>query len=150
MIQKLTVSLFTNTWLKMLFVSALALAMSFVIGLAPVSAQNRAKVCEGIGATVGTADGCSGGSGGVSVEGVVRTVINLLSYAVGVVSVIMIIIGGFKYIMAAGDSNQIQSAKNTILFAIVGLVIVAIAQVIVQFVINEVAPAGEELGDIGK
>jgi hypothetical protein len=57
---------------------------------------------------------------------------------VGVVSVIMIIIGGFKYIISSGDSANVTSAKNTILYAIIGLVVVLLAQIIVRFVIARV------------
>jgi hypothetical protein len=58
---------------------------------------------------------------------------------VGVAAVIMIIIGGFRYITSSGDSASVNSAKNTILYAIIGLVIVALAQVIVRFVLNQVS-----------
>ena len=53
----------------------------------------------------------------------------------------MIIIGGFRYIISSGDSGQITSAKNTILYAIVGLVIVLFAQLIVRFVIGSATKA---------
>jgi hypothetical protein len=49
----------------------------------------------------------------------------------------MIIIGGLKYITSSGDSNNITSAKNTILYAIIGLVVVALAQFIVKFVLGK-------------
>jgi hypothetical protein len=73
-----------------------------------------------------------------SVDSVIKTVINILSLVVGVVAVIMIIIGGLKYITSSGDSNNVSSAKNTILYAIIGLVIVALAQVLVRFVLDQV------------
>jgi len=69
----------------------------------------------------------------------IKDVINIFSIIVGVVSVIMIIIGGFRYITSGGDSGNVSSAKNTIIYAIIGLVIVALAQFIVQFVLNKVA-----------
>lgn len=65
----------------------------------------------------------------------VARVINVFSVVVGVVSVIMIIYGGFRYITSGGESGNISSAKNTILYAIIGLVIVALAQFIVKFVL---------------
>jgi len=68
----------------------------------------------------------------------IADVINIFSLVVGVVSVIMIIIGGFQYITSAGDSNKVGTAKNTILYAIIGLVIVALAQFIVQFVLSRI------------
>jgi cytochrome bd-type quinol oxidase subunit 2 len=71
------------------------------------------------------------------VNGLITLIINLFSIVVGVVAVIMIIIGGLKYITSSGDSNNITSAKNTILYAIIGLVVVALAQFIVKFVLNK-------------
>lgn len=73
------------------------------------------------------------------VDTIITTVINIFSLVVGVVSVIMIIIGGLKYITSGGDSGNVSGAKNTILYAIIGLVIVALAQVIVKFVLGRVA-----------
>jgi len=66
----------------------------------------------------------------------IANIVNIFSIVVGIVAVIMIIIGGFKYITSSGDSNNISSAKNTIMYAIVGIVIAALAQVIVRFVLK--------------
>jgi len=63
-------------------------------------------------------------------------IVNILSVIIGVVAVIMIIFGGFKYITSGGASEKVTSAKNTILYAIIGLIIVALAQLIVHFVLN--------------
>lgn len=65
----------------------------------------------------------------------VATIVNLFSVFVGIIAVIMIIIGGFRYITSGGDSGNVSSAKNTILYAIIGLLIVAFAQFIVKFVL---------------
>ncbi len=70
--------------------------------------------------------------------GAIQTAIDIFSVVVGVIAVIMIIIGGLKYIMSSGDPSNITSAKNTILYAVIGLAIVALAQVIVLFVIDTV------------
>ncbi len=68
-------------------------------------------------------------------NGVLTKVIQILVIIAGVASVIAIIIGGFKFILSSGDPNNIKSAKDTIIYAIVGLTITIIAQVIVTFVI---------------
>ena len=57
----------------------------------------------------------------------------------GVVAIIVIIIGGIRYSTSAGDSSQIQSAKNTIMYAVIGLVVVIAAAAISDFVIKNVA-----------
>ncbi|HSX30403.1 MAG TPA: hypothetical protein VLE99_00595 [Candidatus Saccharimonadales bacterium] len=77
-------------------------------------------------------------AGTTNVNSIIKTVINVFSVVVGVVAVIMIIVGGFRYIASGGDSNKITGAKNTIIYAIIGLVVVAMAQFIVQFVLNKV------------
>jgi cytochrome bd-type quinol oxidase subunit 2 len=76
------------------------------------------------------------------VNDMIRLVINIFSLVVGVISVIMIIIGGLKYITSGGDSGNVSGAKNTILYAIIGLVVVALAQIIVRFVLQSTADAG--------
>ena len=76
------------------------------------------------------------------VNDIIRLVINIFSLIVGVISVIMIIIGGLKYITSGGDSGNVSGAKNTILYAVIGLVVVALAQVIVRFVLDSTANAG--------
>lgn len=67
----------------------------------------------------------------------ITNIVNIFSVVVGIVAVIMIIIGGFKYITSGGDSGNVTGAKNTILYAIIGLVVVALAQFIVKFVLGK-------------
>ncbi len=127
--------------LKRLKIGILALALSIsamlpVIAAIPVNAQvsNEAKqaACEGIGATGGNCDNSSG----ASVSLLVGNVINILSWIVGIVAVFMLIIGGMKFILSSGDANGIQSARNTIIYALVGVVVAALAQVMVRFVLS--------------
>lgn len=88
---------------------------------------------------INDAGSCAATSSGTDkINGFITTIVNVFSIIVGVVAVIMIIVGGFRYITSGGDSNNISSAKNTIIYAIIGLIIVALAQFIVQFVLNKV------------
>jgi magnesium-transporting ATPase (P-type) len=68
----------------------------------------------------------------------IARVINVISSLVAVASVIMIIVGGFRYVTSGGDSTKTGSARNTIMNAIIGLVIAVFAQVIVRFVLHSV------------
>lgn len=77
----------------------------------------------------------SGRSVVISSDGILVTVARTIILLTGVASVIMVIIGGLKYILSAGDSNGIQSAKNTVLYAIVGLVVAVFSYIIVGIVI---------------
>lgn len=93
-------------------------------------------LCEGAELEIGaTCDSTTASDG--EVNAFITNVINLFSLIVGIVAVIMIIIGGLKYITSGGDSGNVTGAKNTILYAVIGLIIVVLAQVIVRFVINQ-------------
>ncbi len=96
---------------------------------------NAQGVCVYNGAAV-DASRCAGES---SLNRIITTIINILSVVVGIVAVIMIIVGGFKFITSGGDSGKVTSARNTIIYAIIGLIIVALAQIIVKFVLTKVS-----------
>ncbi len=67
---------------------------------------------------------------------VIVQVTNVLLFLIGAISVIMIIIGGIKYVLSNGDSNAVKSAKDTILYAVIGLVVALLAYAIVNFVLD--------------
>lgn len=69
---------------------------------------------------------------------VINNVINLLLFIIGVIAVIMIIVGGIRYTTSAGDQAQVTGAKNTILYAIVGLVVAVMSYALVNFVLTKV------------
>ncbi|HSW78880.1 MAG TPA: pilin [Candidatus Babeliales bacterium] len=71
------------------------------------------------------------------INDIVHSIVNLLSAIVGIAAVIMIIVGGFRYITSGGNDASVTSAKNTILYAIIGLVVVALAQIIVRFTLSK-------------
>ncbi len=104
------------------------------------NADIQQQVCAGTTLDVSSTSECqvSTAESQTKANDIIKTVINIFSLIVGIVSVIMIIFGGLKYITSGGDSNNVSSAKNTIIYAVIGLVIVALAQFIVQFVLNKV------------
>lgn len=110
---------------------------------APVYAQPVIDdgLCQGANLDVGGSTNCDQDDPQGTVNDIITTVINIFSVVVGVVAVIMIIIGGIRYITAGGDSGNVSSAKQAILGAIIGLVIVALAQVVVRFVLTRVTEA---------
>ncbi len=69
--------------------------------------------------------------------GIFSTVSNTLLFLVGAISVIMLIIGGIRYVVSAGDQNAVTGAKNTILYAIVGIIVAFLAFAAVNFVTNQ-------------
>lgn len=71
-----------------------------------------------------------------SLEDVISTVVNTLLFIIGIISVIMLIIGGIRYVISGGNQSQVESARNTILYAIVGLVVAFVAWGVVSFVVG--------------
>ncbi|HEX8182911.1 MAG TPA: hypothetical protein VF575_04905 [Candidatus Saccharimonadales bacterium] len=101
---------------------------------APTSSA-RAEVCAGVNGQV--TGGCSTTSG-ASISKILKGLINLLSVIAGIAAVIMIIISGLKYITSSGEAQAVSSAKRTLIYAVVGLVVVAVSQFIVHFVLTTV------------
>lgn len=129
--------------LKQMVLSALAFSLFAAPMLAPVAvhaatADLRNSLCGGtqISLTTSSAE-CETGTGGQDqVNNAVKLGLNMFSAIVGIIAVVMIIVGGIQYITSSGDSGNITKAKNTIMYAVIGLVVVALAQIIVKFVLE--------------
>ena len=93
------------------------------------------------GAEAARCDGCPEDLFGDN--GAFKQVTNTILYIVGIIAVIMLIIGGIKYVISGGDSKKITDAKNTVLYAIIGLIIAFLAFAIVNFVISALPKAPE-------
>lgn len=78
----------------------------------------------------------AGGSGNNNFGKMLKTIVNVLLFIVGSVAVIMIVVGGLRYTLSGGDQAQITSAKNTILYSIIGLVIAILSFAIVNWVLK--------------
>jgi hypothetical protein len=118
-------------------VPATAMAANCNDSNAPTSATTNQCLCTGSNFDFQGTSACPDAQGGVG--NIIRTIVNILSVLIGAIAVIMIIIGGFRYITSGGKQESVGNAKNTILYAIIGLVIVALAQIIVHFVLNNTA-----------
>ena len=74
----------------------------------------------------------------VGPDGVFTKISNTLLLIIGIISVVMLIYGGFRYIISGGDNKKVADAKNTILYAIIGLIISLLAYAIINFVITAI------------
>lgn len=134
--------------LKLFFVSILALfslspaLMPVVASAATSSADNLACGVSGDIAGTTQCDATDTKDADNRINGIIAAAIRIFQVVVGLISVIMIIMGGLKYITSGGDATSVGSAKNTILYAVVGIVVVALAEIIVQFVLNRASNAG--------
>ena len=131
----------------------LTIAAVFALGvpaLVPVAAYavpDNTSVTNGLtcgsnlDATNPEANACTVDPQSTNFSSLLKKIINIFSLIVGVIAVVMIIVGGLKYITSGGESSNVSGAKNTIIYAIVGLVIVALAQFIVHFVLANASTA---------
>lgn len=113
------------------FISAVAITIAAVAApVVPAYADPKAEIQAGLNQT--------GGTGKENLTLSVRNIIDVVLFALGMVAVIMIIVGGFRYVLSAGDSSSITAAKNTILYAVIGLVVAILAYAIVHFVVTSI------------
>lgn len=118
--------LYLGTFLA-LFAAPLALSSPVAYAACPDQNTAKGQVYEGIGET---GSDCS--SSGV--DRFIATVVKIISYIAGIVAIIAILFSGFKYMTSGGDSNKIASAKNTLIYALVGVIVAVLAQVLVNVV----------------
>lgn len=118
-------------------ISALSLATLLTVGFS-TNTSAQSAVQQGIDAARGngTPSTLFGGSG------VITTITNTLLFVVGALAVIMIIIGGIRYATSGGNASNVTAAKNTILYAIVGLIIAFLAFAAVNWVLGAITPGG--------
>ncbi len=121
-----------------LLIPALVLGASLFAQTAPAHATFDMGLQDGANSAQGKdqqGDASSlfgqGGQGGIF-----RTITNVMLFLIGAISVIMLIIGGIRYVVSGGDSSAVTAAKNTILYAIVGVVVAILAYAVVNFVIG--------------
>ena len=95
-----------------------------------------AQVGEGIADT-----SASAGATQTDLPTIINNVINVLLYIVGVAAVVMLIVGGIRYIVSSGDQQAVAGAKNTIIYSIVGIIVAVLAYAAVNFVFNTLAGA---------
>ncbi len=113
-----------------------AFLVTTVLPNSVVSAQDAGDaVCDTLGQATGNSCATTDSSGS-SISNVIKGALNLLTFAAGVATVIMVIIAGFKYLTSQGEASAVANAKNTLLYALIGVVIVVLSQTIVFFIVN--------------
>ncbi len=101
-------------------------------------------------AKCGVTDADTGNTTETSLSDTIKTIINILLFAVGIIAVIMIIWGGISYSISAGDQGKAKNARNTIVYSVVGLVIAIAAFAIVQFVFSNLSGSSSGSGSGSK
>jgi hypothetical protein len=125
----------------LVLVPVLALGVSAVVP----ATVGAAASCSDTDLSISSGANCAQGTGQADNlfgnGGIFQKVTNILLFLVGAISVIMLIIGGIRYVVSGGDQAAVTSAKNTILYAIVGIVVAFLAYAAVAFVTNSLKTA---------
>ncbi|MBC7764474.1 hypothetical protein H7Y29_02040 [Microbacteriaceae bacterium] len=119
--------------IKVIIISAFA-----VLGLGLMASPAYAATCRTSAECIKAGVSASGGtSSKTDIGDLIKTVVSVLLFLLGAIAVIMIVIGGIKYTTSNGDSSAVTSAKNTILYAVVGLIVALMAYAIVNFIVDK-------------
>lgn len=124
------------------FVAMAALPSKAEAAWNPFNNNNTESVCRQSG--TGNSAVCQAGSGNPvsGTNGVLIKVVRLISTIGGVVAIIIMIVGGFMYITSNGEAGKIATAKNTLIYAGVGLVVMTLGQTLIVYIITRIAPNG--------
>ena len=127
---------------------ALAIGLMLLAGLQlataqPAHAQAESQdvitsgLCQGTNLNLQPGEECKQNEDAdKKIQKTLKTILNILAIAAGVAAVIMFIYAGFRYIVSGGEESGVKSAKNTLIYAVVGVVVVMLSQTIVIFVLN--------------
>ncbi len=102
--------------------------------LAASCSGSKCLACNELQQLNNSSQQCSNAS--TTVNSIVYDSVNVLSIIVGIVAVLMIIISGFRFIVSGGDSNGVSNARKTLIYALIGLAIAALANILVRFMAN--------------
>lgn len=112
---------------KLILASFLAIVGIATAVTVPAYAQPSKEIRDGVSAA---------GSDPITLQTRIKQIVNTMLFLLGVIAVIMIVIGGIKYTTSNGDAAAVTSAKNTVLYSAVGLVVAILAYAIVNFVLD--------------
>lgn len=113
-----------------LTVAVLGSVLVFVPGQGALAKTPQQAACEAINGAACTEKNSD-------LSKIIAVIVNTISLVVGMLAIIMIVIAGAKYVISGGDAQKVTSAKNALIAALIGLIIVALAQFMVRVVLNK-------------
>ena len=126
-------------YISKIITGLLTIGFGVALVTAPVSALGEGGAPAGINAARGDNTPANLANGDSSI---VRRAINIMLFGVGVLSVVMLIFGGFRYVISGGKKESVTNAKNTILYAIIGLLVAVFAYAIINFILGAALSGG--------
>lgn len=124
--------------IKLKFFIATLLSLALVIMTMPIYSFAVDDPCENVSGSTYCDTVKSTGNPLFGPDGLATNITQLITVIAGVVSIVVIILGGIKYITSTGDPQKINSAKNTILYACIGLVVSLLSQAVVSFILRNI------------
>lgn len=121
------------------------LSVFAVIGIAlvPAGVVTAAGPVDKIGEGLKSVGGGEEGEEGMTLQEGIRIIVDVMLFILGAIAVVMIVVGGIRYTTSNGDANSTKGAKDTIMYAVVGLIVAILAYAIVNFVLDAFGVAGE-------
>ena len=137
-----------NKFKKIITVFAITfLGLTGIIATTPTFAAtngttpNCTNICDNncpVDDAVKRANGCDSNNSTDELPNVITGIINGIIAALGIVAVVFIVIGGVQYMTSTGDPSKTKKAKDTILYAAIGLIICVLSFAIVNFVVKNI------------
>lgn len=127
---------------SLLLVPAVVLGLGLAVPAVAGAAGCTGGVSGGLQGGASCAQGTGQSTNLFGPTGIFKTITNVLLYIIGAIAVIMLIIGGVRYVTSNGESANVTSAKNTILYAVVGIIVAILAYAVVNFVIGSFTTPG--------
>lgn len=132
-------NMFKKVMAGFVVVASMALVMTGLGALFSLPAQAACDPKKGMEGAL--QDDCSRGPGQAKEldgnQGVITTIINTMLFIVGLLAVIMIIYAGIRFVTAHGDEKQVESARQTIIYSVVGLIVAILAYALVNWVFSQ-------------
>ncbi len=121
--------------IKTLILTASVLVLPLLFAASVTTLPSLAATCTGKDCVTAGVGSVGDTGAGTDLQAIIKKIVNVLLFVIGAVSVIMIVVGAIKYVTANGDTSALTSAKNTILYAVIGLLVALMAYAIVNFVV---------------
>jgi beta-lactamase regulating signal transducer with metallopeptidase domain len=123
-------------------IASVVLSIALLVPAVPAFAvELNQQACEGIEDSVACEQFNKGKTNNplVGPEGIITTAVSVLSIVLGIICVLVIFIAGIRFALSQGNPQSVTNARNTIIYAVVGMVVAAIAQAVVQFVLSKLS-----------
>ena len=116
--------------------TGLFLVFSFAVPVQAEDNQTKESICAGANLSLSEKEKCDTEGAGEELDETINTAVNIFSSIVGIAAVIMLIYAGFRYVISGGGEG-IKGAKSTLIYVVIGIVIVVLSQTLVKYILAQ-------------